>query len=212
MSGIKNSNSPCMIFKSTDKIINYLKELFILLNISPDINTSSKLCTGECNTIIKFTNDNCPGIYEEFKKITVNITSESLFKKFPSYIWELGVTNARSFLTGMIKHKGKYVEHYMLYSTYCQQHLDDIQKLALHCGYSGTIKKGKYVQTININISSNEPMINQNYVHDQDIQDEKWIDYRGQVMCIEVPETHLFYVRESKFSPPSWTGNSSRAG
>lgn len=39
-----------------------------------------------------------------------------------------------------------------------------------------------------------------------------FIDYVGQVMCIEVPNTHLFYYRENNLSPPMWTGNSSRSG
>jgi hypothetical protein len=33
-------------------------------------------------------------------------------------------------------------------------------------------------------------------------------------MCLEIPDTHIhvYYSRESDFSPPSWTGNSNRSG
>lgn len=36
--------------------------------------------------------------------------------------------------------------------------------------------------------------------------------YNGEVMCIEVPHTHLFYCRNNEHSEPVWTGNSSRSG
>ena len=38
------------------------------------------------------------------------------------------------------------------------------------------------------------------------------IAYKGPVYCFEIPKTHIFYYRESMYSPPIWTGNSSRAG
>ena len=41
---------------------------------------------------------------------------------------------------------------------------------------------------------------------------EEYIKYTGKVGCIEVPDTHLFYYKEDEFSPPCWTGNSSRHG
>lgn len=37
-------------------------------------------------------------------------------------------------------------------------------------------------------------------------------EYTGIVGCVEVPNTHLFYYKESLTSPPLWTGNSSRHG
>jgi DNA-directed RNA polymerase beta subunit len=40
---------------------------------------------------------------------------------------------------------------------------------------------------------------------------ERIVKYTGNVMCIEVP-SHVFYCRESRLDPPSWTGNSSRSG
>ena len=41
---------------------------------------------------------------------------------------------------------------------------------------------------------------------------EEYIKYTGKVGCIEVPDTHLFYYKEDEFSPPCWSGNSSRHG
>jgi DNA-directed RNA polymerase beta subunit/intein/homing endonuclease len=40
----------------------------------------------------------------------------------------------------------------------------------------------------------------------------KKIKYTGQVGCLEIPETHVFYYRDSMDSPPCFTGNSSRHG
>ena len=86
---------------------------------------------------------------------------------------------------------------------------EEIQKMALDMGYSADIsatqyEHKKYNITINKTDESNEPVVHP--------EDEQWIDYKGKVMCIEVPETHLFYHRENKLSPPCWTCNSSRSG
>lgn len=96
------------------------------------------------------------------------------------------------------------------YSTNDIIHAEEIQKMAFDMGYSADIsyntqyEYARYNITINKTDESNEPIVYP--------ENEKWIDYKGQVMCIEVPETHLFYYRENKLSPPCWTGNSSRSG
>ena len=38
------------------------------------------------------------------------------------------------------------------------------------------------------------------------------IPFSGRIGCLEVPPQHVFYYREGPFSPPMWTGNSSRSG
>jgi DNA-directed RNA polymerase II subunit RPB2 len=62
----------------------------------------------------------------------------------------------------------------------------------------------KYKFVINLSQDNNEPVLSKD--------DIKYVDYVGNVGCLEIPETHLFYYRESETSPCLWTGNSSRQG
>ena len=65
-------------------------------------------------------------------------------------------------------------------------------------------KNKKYKLVINLSKNNNEPVLS--------YDDIQHIDYIGKVGCLEIPDTHLFYYRESEISPPLWTGNSSRQG
>ena len=60
--------------------------------------------------------------------------------------------------------------------------------------------------------TKNEPTVNHGHVHEQEIQEEKWVEYTGKVVCFEIPDTHLFYYKKDVLEPPCWTGNSSRSG
>jgi len=170
----------------------------------------------------------CPGIYEEFKDLSIG----ALNKRLPNYIWNMGVNNCRALLDGLINGDWSHNKQGSIsYYTSSPGLADDVQRLALHCGWSATVKKlrdagyssiiratGQVVtanaDTLSVRIvkTKNEPQVNHEHIHEQKIQEEKWIDYKGKVMCIEVPDTHLFYCREDKLSPPGWTGNSSRSG
>ena len=89
---------------------------------------------------------------------------------------------------------------------------EDVQKLALHCGYSSNMilpegrKAGRAIQTtadnyrVAIITTKNNPTVNHGH-----IQVEEWIDYKGKVYCIEVPE-HIIYVKQN--GKPYWSGNS----
>lgn len=41
---------------------------------------------------------------------------------------------------------------------------------------------------------------------------EKITYYNGKVYCIEVPNSHIYYMKTNKTSPPIWIGNSTRHG
>ena len=88
--------------------------------------------------------------------------------------------------------------------------------LALHCGWSATIDFDKqdndifYVRIIK-NQYDNEVDVNcGRNLGGRNLEIEEFIRYTGKVACIEVPATHLFYYKEDLYSPPCWTGNSSR--
>jgi DNA-directed RNA polymerase beta subunit len=83
---------------------------------------------------------------------------------------------------------------------------------------------------VEINKTNNEPHINYDIMDEYSNSDdntylnidykksyykiEKYEKYSGDVYCLEIPDTHthVYYSRENDFSPPCWTGNSSRHG
>jgi hypothetical protein len=93
---------------------------------------------------------------------------------------------------------------------------NDISRFYVHCGYSGLIElynENDKLYKVNL-IKNNEPSINnkegvvgENLVSLQ----EELIDYEGKVYCIEMPSSHLYYMRENNFAPSMLIGNS-RAG
>ena len=87
---------------------------------------------------------------------------------------------------------------------------EDIQIKCLHAGWSAsfeTLSNNSIV--VHINRMDNTPTV---YSSSNEKQIETTVYYTGKVGCIEVPETHIFYYKDDLYSPPVWTGNSSRHG
>jgi hypothetical protein len=160
----------------------------------------------------------------------------SKFKVLPDYVWNLSQRQSRILLDSLIEGDGhRYDDGFCRYGTINLNLANDISKLAFHCGWSGTIKldsepgrishgkrnlgyrkgqeitieqKNKYYK-ISIIKKHNEPWINKKK-NNSNIEEIR--KYNGKVYCIEVPESHVFYMRYSDLSPPIWTGNSNRHG
>ena len=172
--------------------------------------------------------NNYKEVVDYFKKLSVGASNKYL----PNFVWKLSQKQSIILLESLIQGDG-HIDKNGCYS-YCTSSIilaNDIQKLALHCGWSGTIKlyKGREAGRVSIikdrTITSkydnfivrivkkkNEPQINHGHTKKQHAQIEEYIKYTGKVACIEVPNTHLFYYKEDLLSPPCWTGNSSRHG
>ena len=153
-------------------------------------------------------------------------------KYLPKFVWELSQRQSIILMNSLIQGDGSYNKQGSCgYYTSSFKLANQIQQLALHCGWSGTIKlydtkeagyerligermiKSNYDNyCIRIVKSKNNPEVNHGHVHQQNIQEETYLSYTGKVGCIEVPDTHLFYYKEDIYSPPVWTGNSSRHG
>jgi len=128
-----------------------------------------------------------------------------------------------------------YKDGFSRYGTISLRLANDISRLAVHCGWSGIIKissyPGEYRHTItgtkgynkgnshiieskiiyykiSIIRKQNQPYINKKI---NNSNEEKLIDYEGKVYCIEMPSSHLYYMREHNFAPSMLIGNS-RAG
>lgn len=167
-------------------------------------------------------------LIDYFKILSVGASNKYL----PKFVWELSQRQSIILMNSLIQGDGSYNKQGSCsYYTSSFKLANQIQQLALHCGWSGTIKmyntkeagyerligeriiKSNYDNyCIRIVKTKNNPQVNHGHVHQQNIQEETYLSYTGKVGCIEVPDTHLFYYKEDIYSPPVWTGNSSRHG
>lgn len=162
-----------------------------------------------------------------------NVLSVGAANKYiPQFVWGLSQRQSVILMNALLQGDGSYNKNGSAgYYTSSKQLAEDVQRLALHCGWSGTIKlyegreaghesffRGRKITSnydalaVRIVKKKNNPQVNHGHVHQQTRQIEEYIRYTGQVGCIEVPETHLFFYKEDLYSPPCWTGNSSRHG
>lgn len=177
----------------------------------------------------------------KYPEILDNLMEGKAHNKYlPNFVWKLSQEQSRILMESLLTCDGhtysyKNKNGFSRYGTVSIKLANDIQKLALHCGWSGIVKMvqkagrtsegkrnlGKRAGTkvkitqkhdyykISIIRSQNNPWVNKK----KNISNiEEYIKYTGKVGCIEVPDTHLFYYKEDEFSPPCWTGNSSRHG
>ncbi len=119
----------------------------------------------------------------------------------PDYVWKLSNKQCNLLLPILKKIRTEYLSL-----------ANDISRFYVHCGYSGIIKisnKNKKLYKVEL-IENNEPIIDlQEGVSGETLV--SLIDYCGKVYCIEMPSSHLYYMREHKFAPSMLIGNS-RAG
>ena len=171
-------------------------------------------------------------IYNELKKYSLG----ALNKYLPEYVWSLSKRQCIILLEALMEGDGHtYADGFSRYGTISPRLANDVSRLAVHCGWSGVIKiaaepgdnkhiivgtkgynKGKShiieskhtYYKISIIRKQNQPFINKKV---NDSNEEKLIDYEGKVYCIEMPSSHLYYMRENNFAPSMLLGNS-RAG
>lgn len=166
-------------------------------------------------------------LVDYFKVLSVGAANKYL----PQFVWGLSQRQSVRLMNALTQ--GEYNQNGSAgYVTSSKQLADDVQRLALHCGWSGTIKlyNGREAGTtktmrdgtiishnydqlaVRILKKKNNPQVNNAHVHKQSRETEEYIKFTGQVGCIEVPHSHLFFYKEDMYSPPCWTGNSSRHG
>lgn len=156
----------------------------------------------------------------------------ALNKFLPEFVWDLCARQANLLLEWLIKGDGTCnASGAAAYCTASDRLADDISRLCLHAGWSGTIRldkpkgseysiKGKSgtrnnnSYKVGIIKRLNTPTINHAGVKNQKSktrQREEVAQFSGRMACVEVPG-HVFYYRCSKLDPPAWTANSSRHG
>jgi hypothetical protein len=148
------------------------------------------------------------------------LSAGALDKRLPTYVWQLSQRQARLLLEALGATSA-------LYTASSAGLADDVQRLALHAGWSANIAVGREadgveahrtpngtMRTFRSNAdalhvtvlkSRNKPTVNRPFAERQDGQKEGLVGYQGAVHCLTVPGG-VFYVRRHK--KPVWTGNS----
>ena len=136
--------------------------------------------------------------YDKYININNNI------KKLYDWIWTLSQNQSRILLEYMILDNNNNND--IVYYTSSIDLANDMMRLAIHCGWSGTMileKYNNYCIQINKTNTINEPQIN------YEIQNDSIYHYNGNVYCLEV-SSHIMMIRQN--GKHVWISNSSRHG
>jgi DNA-directed RNA polymerase beta subunit len=167
-------------------------------------------------------------LYELFKPLNVG----AICKYLPDYVFNLNMRQSRVLLESLISCDGSHNKQGSeCYYTSSKTLANDVMRLAIHAGWSGSIKTlreegSKWeiakpngslrdgvlnADTLSVRIikTKNEPEMNHGHVHEQNGQSEEIYNYDGMVGCLEVP-SHVFMIRYNNKNV--WIGNCSRHG
>uniref|UniRef100_A0A6C0JBE8 DNA-directed RNA polymerase n=1 Tax=viral metagenome TaxID=1070528 RepID=A0A6C0JBE8_9ZZZZ len=162
-------------------------------------------------------------VIDFFKNLSIGAINKSL----PNYVFKLCKKKCIILLNALISGDGHISHGCHRYSTSSTKLKDDMQTLALHCGFSSNAsifkKKGtEYSIKSNINNRISVGTINADswyisilkrikepLVNSYKIQDKLIENFSGKVYCLTT-KTGLFYVR--RHGKTVWSGNSSRHG
>lgn len=175
-----------------------------------------------------------PAVTNHFHELSVGAANKYL----PNYVWNLSQRQSLVLLDALLqgdghtmKYKGE--DEFSRYGTISLRLANDISRLCVHCGWSGIVKIAELPGTTrtgkrNIGLRAGTEMSAtlQHIYYKVSIireQNQPWIfkkqnesnvaemkDYKGKVYCIEMPSSHVYYMRETTHSPSIIIGNSSR--
>lgn len=165
--------------------------------------------------------------YKPLTDMLVPLSKGAPKKCLPQWCFELSKNHSMCLLKGLVDSDGSINKSgAWSYSTSSLQLKDDVQRLALHAGWSANVsiyqKAGyesnirgreitsKYDQwQVRINRCKNSPQLNHGHKESQNGQMERTIQESGYVYCVTV-RTGIVYVR--RHGKTVWCGNSSRHG
>ena len=221
-------NTSIFITALKDRKVEFVKNILETLGIQYSQHANGNYCISGVKH---------PELFQHLSVLSVG----AFHKYLPEYAWTLSQRQSRVLLEALLqgdghtmKYKGE--DEFSRYGTISPQLADDITRLALHCGWSGTVKiaeeptgvarvgkrnlGSRAGQEVSITLQhtyykvsiireQNQPWINKKK---NESNTETTVDYKGKVYCIEMPSSHVYYMRESKTSPCLIIGNSSRHG
>jgi len=195
----------------------------------PRVKAALEECLPKLNISYKYYPDSCKldisskQLRNYMRPLSVGATN----KQLPGWVWKLNKEQSLTLISGLLLSDGHTGgSGSLLYSTASTKLADDIQRLALHAGWSAnkrlhtkagtpyTIGNHSGVTTQHLWLlsfirSKNRPAMNHGHHNEQNGQSEKMVPFNGKVYCLEVPG-HVFYVRRNGL--PVWTGNSRARG
>lgn len=170
-------------------------------------------------------------------KYMLPLSVGAINKSLPNWVWYLSMEQCKVLLEGLMLGDGHVMKGTVTkrYDTSSVKLRDDVQKLALHCGYSANYalkyeaghssliksangKKFEQAKTITSTADAwrlaiitvqNKPLVNKSIKADKSNSKDRWEDFDGMVYCCTVPGDGIIYVRRGGLSV--WCGNS-RAG
>jgi len=163
-------------------------------------------------------------LYMYMKPLSVG----AINKKMPSWVFELSIEQTKLLLYSMQLGDGSFMKNdTSVYYTSSKILADQFQQLALHAGWTSSVhihyEEGENIAYIgDRQISSStiyrcsliksklNPSVNHGHRHNQNIQDECYIEnIKTPVWCVHVP-SEVFMVRRN--GKVCWTGNSRSTG
>ena len=223
-----NHNRSLFITALKDRKVEFLNQIMTTLDIHYTRHNDGNFCISAAKT---------PAVYHHFAELSRG----ELNKYLPEYVWSLSRRQSNILLDALLQGDGHTMTYngedgFSRYGTISKRLADDITRLALHCGFSGIVKlaeeptgvarvgkrnlgsrAGQEVSItqvhdyykVSIIRKQNQPWINKKT---NEVNLETTVDYAGKVYCIEMPSSHVYYMRESQTSPCLIIGNSSRHG
>ena len=209
---------------------DFLDSIFEKLGIHKTEHDNGKYCISPA-----FNKHQYAPVCAEFVKLSVG----ALNKYLPDYVWNLSQRQSQVLLDALLQGDGHTMTYngedgFSRYGTTSKRLADDVSRLALHAGFSGIVKIAEEPtgiarvgkrnlgpragETVSITLQHTYYKVsiirNQNQPWLFKKQNEsnilKRVDYKGKVYCIEMPSSHVYYMRETTHSPSLIIGNSSR--
>ena len=192
------------------------------------VKTTLEECLPQLNMSYRYYPDSCKldisnrQLRNYMRQFSVGATNKYL----PDWVWDLNKDQSQTLITGLLLSDGHTANSSLLYSTSSAKLADQIQRLALHAGWSAnkrihTLAGTPYTIGNHSGVTSedlwliafiqtkNNPAVNHGHCRSQNGQSEKMVPFNGKVYCLEVPG-NVFYVRRNGL--PVWTGNSRARG
>ena len=124
---------------------------------------------------------------------------------FPKYVWQLSQRQCRMLMESLLSPpETSSTAGMSVFMTTCQSLADDVMRLATHAGGTGRVQLQMNQSGFVVIISASKPSVRA-IVRKGDI---RHIHYSGNVYCVDMPTSHLYYFRETPYSSAFLSGNS----